>query len=129
MTPRIQELLDSITLNSLVVNEFHACIAAGKLAAARNLLANENFDNEDITLLVEYFYNKNQKNVTFLEINSGDVRPSGDDDEDAIYLFRYGQQLVKAFVTERRGILTFYCDSQFIPIFQANQIWRIVPTN
>lgn len=128
MTTRLEELLEEVELSSPAQNAFTRAISAGYFDEAHAILFDEGLDEEDIQLLIEYFDNKNKTNITLVEVEVSDIAFSETEDDD-FYLFRYGQNLVRASLYERRGVLTFYCDSEFVPVKNAHQAWLIVKTD
>lgn len=126
MDSRIEELLDEVELESPIRDAFMHAINSGRLEDAYNILSNEGICASDVHLLIAYFHNKNKEQLSFVEISVDDLIPDSSS-EEIEYLFRYGHNIVRATLFNHRGVWTFYCDHEFVPLSSANQIWRIVP--
>lgn len=110
-------------------------IMSKKWAGARKILKEYIDTSEEIDDLIKYIFNKDNKNVTFVEINKKSIKAPELTDyytvEVGKYLIRYRSHVQSATIyalKEREDdnvILFVYINSQRVLVKDLDQIWNI----
>lgn len=120
MKRTLEELLDSVSMNSVEAEGFHDYIRRHQFHKAENMLL-DYMDKEEVKTVMLHFKNRNKKQMELHEIDLTDpnVILNGDDK----YLISVGGKVTNAFLF--KGQFVMQNDHEPIEREKVNQCWII----